>query len=217
MPGAPNRPPETPAPIAPPPPEGLDGAARKALRRLVPSRTALLLDLWKSSVPADIYTPFARAEAAFLSKEYAAAENHLDQLAVRFAEPRWPTLPVPFRDLRVAIVAPMPPHWDPDHALAPPEKEAKRQRQYADTQLKLATATLEWMGAHAIAVDDLSGALAEASATLGRDGASDAFWLTLDGLWSSAYARLPAPTAAGTRPVAVPTAPQGTSAPSDPA
>lgn len=202
MPGAPNRPPETTPPKPVEPPAGLDGAARKALRRLVPSRVALLLDTWKQSVPADVHAPYARAEAAYAAREYSAADNHLDQLAVRLAEPRWPTLPEPFRGLRVAIPRPEPPHWDPDHALPAPEKEGKRLRQHADQQVALATATLGWMGAHAIAVDDLSAALGRATEILARDGPSDGFWLEIDRLWSDAHSRLPEPKVAGGRPAA---------------
>lgn len=199
MPGAPNRPPETTPPKPTEPPAGLDGAARKALRRLVPSRAALLLDLWKQAVPSELHAPYARAEAAYAAREYPAAENHLDQLAVRFAEPRWPTLPEPFRGLRVSIPRPEPPHWDPDHALPVTEKESKRLRQHADLQVALATATLGWMGAHAIAIDDLSAALDRATERLARDGPTDDFWLEIDRLWSDAHPRLPAPKVAGGR------------------
>ncbi|MGA8536079.1 MAG: hypothetical protein WB789_01645, partial [Thermoplasmata archaeon] len=88
---------------------------RRALRRLAPSRVALRLDQWKGAPSPDLLTPFEKAEAAYTAGDYTAALQALDQLSIRFAEPRWPTLPEPFRRLRVPIPAPMPPHWDPEH------------------------------------------------------------------------------------------------------
>src|SRR5208282_5581548 len=120
MPGAPNRPPEK-APEAPTAPPFHETPGQKALRRLVPTRVALLLDTWKGAPSPELVGPFQKAEAAFAQ--------------VDFAEPRWTTLPEPFRLLRVAIFAPMPPSWDPDHALPASEKDAKKARKTADEQL----------------------------------------------------------------------------------
>jgi len=137
MPGRPNKPPdiEPPPPSLAPIPEPPD---KKALRRLVPTHVALLLETWKGAPSPDLTGPFGKAETAFASGDFAAALSSLDLLSVRFAEPRWPTLPEPFRLLRVPIPTPVPPHWDPDHALAAAEKDAKKARKSAEDQLALA-------------------------------------------------------------------------------
>ena len=63
MPGAPNSPPKT-APVAPAP-AVLEPPEKVALRRLVPMRVTLLLDLWKGAPHADLTGPLARAESFF--------------------------------------------------------------------------------------------------------------------------------------------------------
>lgn len=199
MPGAPNRPPET-APAPPPPAAVAEPPDRKALRRLAPARVALLLDPWKGAPAADLTTPFDKAEAAFAAADFSAALNALDLLSVRFAEPRWPTLPEPFRRLRVSIPAPMPPHWDPDHALAPAEREAKRARRAADDQLALATGSLAWAGAHGVDLADVSPALDEARTILGTEGAGPGFYERIDRVWDAVRARVPRPKTAAGRP-----------------
>ena len=201
MPGAPNRPPEiaaAPPPPAPEPPE------RKVLRRLAPSHVALLADSWKGSVPPEVYEPFARAEAAFDTGDTSGAASALDLLAIRFAEPRWPTLPEPLRRLRVAIPAPVPPHWDPDFGLAAPEKDARKARREADEQLVLADGCLAWASGHAVAVDGLADRLAAARSALGTDGVPPAFPAELDAFWKDLRGRLPRPKVGG-RPAAAPT------------
>jgi hypothetical protein len=207
MPGAPNRPPEsTPAPPGPPPvPET---PQQRVLRRLAPSRVALLLDVWKGSPNADLTTPFEKAEAAFAAADFPNAVSALDALSVRFAEPRWPTIPEPFRSLRVPIPAPMPPHWDPDHALPTSEKDARRARRMADEQLALAEASVAWMGAHALEVADLAPRLAEAKTVLGTAGLVPAFYERIDAVWDAVRARVPLPKApaARTAPAAPPPA-----------
>jgi len=199
MPGAPNRPPERteeapPAPPVPDPPE------KKVLRRLVPTHVSLLLDSWKGAPSPEVTGPFDKAEAAFAAHDYAGALSALDLLAIRFAEPRWPTLPMPFRQLRVPIPAPMPPSWNPENALAPAEREAKRARATAEEQLALAEGSVAWAGAHGIPVDDLRAPLDAAKAALGSPGVSPAFYEALDPLWTTLRGRLPRPKGATARP-----------------
>jgi len=199
MPGPPNRPPERneeapPVASVPDPPE------KKALRRLVPTHVALLLDSWKGAPSPELTGPFARAEAAFAAGEFGAALSSLDLLSVRFTEPRWPTLPLPFRHLRVPIPAPTPPHWDPDHALSPPDREAKKARRGAEEQFGLAEASLAWAAAHGIATDDLSPALAAAKEALSAPGVSPRFFGHLDAVWAGLKPRLPRPGSGGTTP-----------------
>jgi hypothetical protein len=212
MPGAPNRPPES-TPSPPPPPVLVEPPDRKVLRRLAPSRVALLLDAWKGAPSADLITPFDRAEAAFASADFPGALNALDLLSVRFAEPRWPTLPEPFRRLRVPIPAPVPPHWDPDHALAPAEREAKRARREADDQLALATGALAWASGHGVDLADVAPALEEARATLASEGVSAAFYERVDRVWDAVRARAPRPRApAGRSSPAAATSPEASEA-----
>ncbi len=205
MPGAPNRPPET-APPPPPPTPAAEPPDRKVLRRLAPSRVALLLDPWKGAPAPDLTTPFEKAEASFVAGDFPTASNALDLLSVRFAEPRWPTLPEPFRRLRVPIPAPMPPHWDPDHALAPPEKEAKRARREADDQLALADGVLAWAATHGVDLADLRPAVEEARAIVATEGGSAGFYERIDRVWESVRERVPKPKVAGARPAPAPTA-----------
>ena len=171
-----------------------------ALRRLTPSRVALLLDLWKAGPSPDLLGPYDKAELAFASADYPACSTALDQLSVRFAEPRWPTLPEPFRRLRVAIPAPMPPHWDPDHALPPPEKDARRARRSADDQLALATGSVAWASARSIPTEDLAPKLEEAKTILGTEGVSPAFYERIDAIWAALRERVPRPRSPTARP-----------------
>jgi hypothetical protein len=192
MPGAPNRPPEktpvtpTSAPV-PEPPE------KKALRRLVPTRVALLLDTWKGAPSPELTGPFHKAEAAFAQGDYASALTALDLLSVRFAEPRWTILPDPFRLLRVTILAPVPPHWDPDHKLAAPEKDAKKARATAEEQLALARGSLAWAAAHGIETADLAPRLETAVARLADPTGLGPFYEEIDALWTGLHGRLPDP------------------------
>jgi hypothetical protein len=199
MPGAPNRPPDTSAP-APPPPPVAEPPEKKVLRRLAPSRVALLLDIWKGAPNADLTTPFTRAEAAYAAADYPNAVTALDMLSVRLAEPRWPTLPEPFRRLRVPIPAPMPPHWNPDNALAPPDREAKRARDVAQDQLALAAGCLAWAGAHAVDVTDLTPRLEEAKTIFPTEGPSTGFYERIDAIWEAVRQRLPLPKSPAGRP-----------------
>jgi hypothetical protein len=193
MPGAPNRPPEkseAPVPVAPVVPET---AEQKALRRLAPSRVALLQDQWKGTPPIDLITPYEKAEAAFTARDFVGAESALDQLAVRFAEPRWTTLPPPFHELRVSIPAPQPPQWDPEFALTPEEREARKRRRYADTQLALAEATVQWAAQHAIDLTAVAPHVAAAKERLAASGASAEFFAEIDQLWTAAREKVPRP------------------------
>jgi hypothetical protein len=200
MPGAPNRPPESaaaPVPPAPVPPE------LRVLRRIVPSQVALLQPSWKGAVPAEVLAPFDKADAAFRAGDFAAATLALDQLSIRFAEPRWPTLAEPYRRLRVPIPAPVPPHWDPDHGLATPEKEARQARRLAEEQLALAEGCVAWASANGVTTDGLPPAVDAAKAALGSPGVASAFYEAIDPLWRALRERLPAPKrAAGAAPAA---------------
>ncbi len=199
MPGAPNRPPEI---AAPPPPPSVDAPERKALRRLAPSHVALLLDSWKGPVPSEVLDPFEKAESALANGDAATALSSLDLLSIRFAEPRWPSLPEPFRRLRVAIPAPVPPHWDPDHALTPAEKEERKARRLAEDQLVLAEGSVAWADAHGASSPEIAGRLASARAALAGGGVPAEFYASIDGLWAELKPRLPRPKSAVRRAVA---------------
>ena len=190
MPGAPNRPPEIePAvPLA-------DPTARRVLRRLAPARVALRLDLWKGAPSAELVTPLERAEATFSAGDLVTALSHLDQLSVRFAEPRWPTLPAPFKGLAVEIPAPMPPSWNPDNALAPADRELRRLQKEAELHRELVRATIEWGGRHSIPLEDLTPRLEAAVAVLASAGPTDAFWTEIDAIWQTVRDRVPMPQA----------------------
>ncbi|HEV2230751.1 MAG TPA: hypothetical protein VGS18_00995, partial [Thermoplasmata archaeon] len=166
-----------PAPAAPAPPDALE---LKVLRRLVPSRVALSLDLWKAGPSRDLLDPFDRAESLFDAKDYRGADSALDQLSVRFAEPRWPTLPEPFRGLRVQIPQPQPPHYDPEFALPAEEKEARRLRREAEHQLGLLKASLAWASAHGVDGTGLPEELEAADAAYRSEGAGAGFWDPVD-------------------------------------
>jgi hypothetical protein len=211
MPGAPNRPPEA-TPEAPPPPPVPVSPRFRALARLAPSRVALLLDQWKGAPSPELLAPFDKAETAFDAGNFADATSALELLSVRFAEPRWTTLPEPFRLLRVPIPAPMPPSWNPDNALGAPEREARKVRREADEQLLLATASLGWAGAHGSDVADLQRALAEARSGLAADGVTPGFYERLEGIWDGVRARVPRPQPAKGRPPAPPPEPEASEA-----
>jgi len=209
MPGAPNRPPET-TPEAPLPTPVAEPPEKKVLRRLAPSRVALLLDQWKGAPSADLTTPFEKAEAAFAAADYPNAVSALDLLSVRFAEPRWPTLPEPFRFLRVPILAPMPPSWNPDNALAPADRDAKRARKAAEDQLALAAGSVAWAAAHQVEVADVAPRVEEARAIFATEGGSAGFYERIDEVWAAIRARvpLPKPPAARVTPPAPTPAPE---------
>ncbi|HTT73304.1 MAG TPA: hypothetical protein VMG99_04045 [Thermoplasmata archaeon] len=198
MPGAPNRPPENAPEPTPAPPVAIS-PRQKALFRLVPSRTALLLEAWKGTPSPELVDPLDRAEAAFDRGEFDAAVNALELLSVRFAEPRWPSLPEPFKLLRVPIPAPMPPHWNPDHALAPAEREARRARREADEQLQLAAGSIGWAAPHGVDTAEAARALAEARAILGAEGVVPAFYERMETTWTELRRRLPRPRSAKDR------------------
>jgi hypothetical protein len=205
MPGAPNRPPakEPEVPAAPAVPETPE---RQSLRRLAPSRIALRLDQWKGAPNPDLVAPFDRAETAYQAGDYTLALQALDQLSIRFAEPRWPTLPEPFRRLRVAIPPPMPPHWDPEHGMAVPEKEARKARRFADDQLALARASVAWATAHGTDLSSFAPRVEEAATILETEGLVPGFYERLDALWlvvREQVAKPAAPAAARAAPAAV--------------
>jgi hypothetical protein len=198
MPGPPNRPPER-APEAPLPPAVPESPQQKSLRRLAPSRVALLLDPWKGAPSADLMVPFEKAETAYRAGDFDGSLNALDLLSVRFAEPRWPTLPEPFRRLRVSIPAPMPPHWDPQHGLSVAEKEAIRARRVADEQLALASACVAWAAAHQVSTDDLTRPIEEAKTLLETEGVSAGFYERIDTIWHAIRERVPTPKGSSAR------------------
>jgi hypothetical protein len=180
---------------------------KKVLRRLAPSRVALLLDQWKGGPSPDLTTPFEKAESAFAALDYPNAITALDLLSVRFAEPRWPTLPEPFRFLRVSIPAPMPPSWDPDNALPPSDREAKRARKFAEDQLALAAGSISWAAAHQVDVADLTPRLEEARAIFSTEGGSEGFYERIDPIWEAIRARVPLPKSSAPRPASAAPAP----------
>ena len=202
MPGAPNRPPEKPAevPAAPPVPTS---PQQRALRRLAPSRVALLLDIWKGAPSPELTVPYEKAEAAYAAGDFENAVSALELLSIRFTEPRWPSLPEPFRRLRVPIPAPTPPHWDPEHGLAPAEREARRAHRAAEDELALADGVVPQAARLGIEVPGLADALASARTTFAREGGSAAFHETMDGVWTSVRERFPPPRTTGVRPAPV--------------
>lgn len=208
MPGAPNRPPDT-SEAPPPPPPVPEDPRRRVVRRLAPGRVALSLDSWKGAPHLDILSPLQKAEALFLAGDFVNADAELDKLAVRFAEPRWPSLPVPFKELRVAIPAPMPPSWNPENALPAEEREARKRRRFAELQLTLVTATVDWMAKKGLPVDDLTPRVAAARAALPATGLPPEFWAEVDPIWDAVRERVPMPQGPAARVAPV--------APADPA
>jgi hypothetical protein len=198
MPGAPNRPPDT-TPAAPLIPPVAEPPEKRVLRRLAPSRVALLWEGWKGAPSPELVTPFTKAEAAFAAGDYPAAVTALDLLSVRFAEPRWPSLPEPFKRLRVPIPAPMPPHWNPDNALAPADRAAKQARDIAQEQLVLADGCLTWLGGHGTETSDLRPTLEEARAIFPTEGASAGFYERIDAIWTAIRERAPLPKSPAAR------------------
>lgn len=203
MPGAPNRPPETAAAPVPVP----DKLERKVLRRIAPVRVVLRLDLWKGAPSKDLLEPFSKAEAQYALHDYREADSALDQLSVRLAEPRWPTIPEPFKRLRVSIPAPMPPHYDPEFSLAPEERERRKERRDAELQLALANGVVAWAAAHGIESSDWKAAAESAGGSLARDGAGPEFWAAIDGIWTQLRERVPLPSAPAARAAPPPPTP----------
>lgn len=198
MPGAPNRPPEKTAevPLPPPVPEPPE---KRALRRLVPTHVTLLLDVWKGTPSPELTGPYQKAEAAYAAGDAAAALSALDLLSVKFAEPRWPSIPEPFRLLRVPIPAPVPPHWDPDHTLTAPEKEAKKARRAAEVQLTLVRGCLTWAAAHGVEVADLTPHVEAGATHLADPEGLTPFYQEIDAIWTGLAGRLPAVKATAVR------------------
>jgi hypothetical protein len=200
MPGAPNRPPTSSAPLATALPA--EQAARGVLRRLTPSRVALNLEIWKGPISPDLAVPFEKADGSYRAGDFPGAEAALDKLSVRFAEPRWPSLPEPFRRLRVTIPRPQPPQWDPEHALDAGQKQERQQQRAADNQLALLDGSLLWAEQRAIPVEDLR-ALAEA-AHAAQPAGSPEFWEAVDRAWLGLLDRLPLPKGIAAPPAASP-------------
>jgi hypothetical protein len=199
MPGAPNKPPTSDAPASPAPAETPE---QHALRRLAPSRIALRLPIWKGAPSPELLQPFLEAEAHFTAGDVSGADGFLDRLAIRFAEPRWPSLPEPFRALRVPVPRPQPPSWDPDFALAPADKEIRRLQRYAETQLALLRGALEVERAHGTSLEDLAPLLTEAEGALAAGDLAGRFWEPVDRAWRSLRERVPLPQAPAARSAA---------------
>ncbi len=200
MPGAPNKPPEGAA--AAPVPHPKEAPADHLLRRLVPCREALRWPGWRGTPSPELLGPLAEAERLFAAGDLAGAEGALDRLSIRFAEPRWPTLPEPFRSLRVPIPAPQPPQWDPDHALPPEAKEERRWQRYAAQQLLLATGSLDLEATLGTEVADLRPLLEAARAAQGAGDLGEPFWSAVDGIWRTLRERLPSLGPAAVAPAA---------------
>lgn len=198
MPGAPNKPPEpeaAPAPSSPPPGDKM----QHAVRRLAPDRLVLRLPIWRGAPSGDLVKPLERVATSIAAGEFPDAEKALDQFSVRLAEPRWPTIPEPWVRLRVAIPAPQPPHWDPDFKLAASDREAKKAREWAQTQLLLAKGALEIAPSLNVDLADVQSTVSEAQAVFDRDGATAEFWTPIDRLWEAVLARVPLPPPAAAR------------------
>ncbi len=202
MPGAPNRPPET---KAPPPVPSVDAPELRVLRRLAPSRIALNLDVWRGAPNHELVDPLERAEAAYGRKDWHEAENQLDRLSIRFHEPRWPTLPEPFRQLRVPIPPPHPPQWDPEFHASPGEKEVIKARRTAETQAALVVASLAWAKAKGIDVGDFETKSESARAAFAAGGPVEDLYAVIDPIWEALHARIPMPRSAAARPSPTPT------------
>jgi hypothetical protein len=201
LPGAPNKPPDLespPVPASPPPGDKM----QHAVRRLAPDRLVLRLPIWRGAPNIDLLKPLERVAVTLAAGEFPDAEKALDQFSVRLAEPRWPTIPEPWVRLRVPIPAPQPPHWDPDFKLTPADREAKKNREWAHTQLLLAKGALDLAPSLNVDLSDVQSSVAEAQTVFDRDGATAEFWAPLDRLWDAVQSRvpLPSPGAARTAP-----------------
>jgi hypothetical protein len=141
--------------------------------------------------------PLEKAETAFAARDIPATETHLDRLAVRLAEPRWPTLPEAYRILAVKVIVPTPPQWDPDFSLPPEEKEKRRDRREKVGQLTLAQACLEGEKRRGTPTDDLAPMLAVAEAALAVGGDESLFWPPIDSIWANLHERVPLPMVKG--------------------
>jgi hypothetical protein len=198
VPGAPNKPPEIDAPPAAVAPPAGD-KRQHAVRRLAPARLVLRLPIWRGAPNADLIRPLERVASTLAAGEFPDAEKALDQFSVRLAEPRWPTIPEPWVRLRVPIPAPQPPHWDPDFKLSPTDREAKKNREWAQTQLLLAKGALELAPSLNVDLSDVHSVVTDAQAIFDREGASPEFWTTLDRLWEAVEGRVPLPSPAAAR------------------
>jgi hypothetical protein len=203
MPGAPNKPPEIDSPPAGSSPSPGDKLPH-ALRRLAPDRMVLHLPIWRGTPHADLLKPLERAAATLAAGEFPDAEKALDQFSVRLAEPRWPTIPEPWIRLRVTIPAPQPPHWNPDFNLSPADRDAKKEREWAQTQLLLAKGAIDLAPSLHVDLTDVQSCVVEAQTVFDQGGASAGFWAPLDRFWDAVQSRvaLPSPASARSAPPA---------------
>ncbi|MCI4334164.1 MAG: hypothetical protein L3K04_00790 [Thermoplasmata archaeon] len=207
MPGAPNKPPDSAAAVPAPPTD----STAKLLRRLVPSRIALRLDSWRQPLSPELLGPYLEAEACLGRGDIELASGCLDQLAIRFAEPRWPTLPAPFQVLQVQVVRPQPPHWDPDHGVTPEEKATRKARRALEGHAGLVKAALELETRKGTPTADLAELAAAVEAALAA-GETEAFWSAADRIWAALRDRVPVP-AAPARAASAPREPEAGDAP----
>ena len=116
-------------------------------------------------------------------------------------------MPVPFRDLRVTIPAPMPPQWDPEFSLPPEERECVVGVASLIVRLALAEGVLAWALTKAVDLGNVVSHVAQAKELLATTGADEAFFGHLDLVWTVVRERVPRPKSAPPRsPVARPSA-----------
>jgi hypothetical protein len=98
----------------------------------------------------------------------------------------------------------MPPHWNPEHALPPAEKEALRALRVAEEQVALATDCLAWAAMHGVDTSTLAPSLAQAKVSLETVGLTPEFYGRIDTVWTGLHERLPIPKGKGAPPPAPP-------------
>ena len=156
--------------------------------------------MWKGAPSAELVSPLEGAEVAYAAGDWRETESRLDALSIRFAEPRWTTMPEPFRQLRVSIPAPQPPQWDPDFAVSAEEKEARKARRLLETQVALARACVEWAQKKGIDVSDLTAPVAAASEKQSAQAPPAEVYELLDPVWEALHTRVPMPKGPVARP-----------------
>ena len=88
----------------------------------------------------------------------------------------------------------MPPHYDPEFTLPAEEKESRRARREAESQLALARASADWAQSHGVAVPELSTWIHSAETALAASDLSEAFWGGVDSVWTTIRSQVPVPT-----------------------
>ena len=172
MPGAPNRPPKIEAtePTGPTPPR----AAWSGAWRPMPRRARIWTSGRGPRPPSSSCCSSAPRRTSPPATS-STASSSLDQLAVRFAEPRWPTMPMPFQRLRVEIPPRCRRTGTPISPSPPPEKERRRRLRRSAARAR------EGHGrsppSAAVPPSDLAAeALDRAEASSPRAGPNETFW-----------------------------------------